>query len=145
MIFYHPTLVKYNACFTYKLHKVSQISPSCVTSLTNVPLLLKIETCLLGVKMELLSGKNLMRFDGSSVSSADALANKKLVAFYFSAHWCPPCKAFTPVLKKFYEVIQWCICSGIKLVFYYPSSLQNCSYFGAACLRWLEASFRGRF
>ena len=71
-----------------------------------MPLLLKIETCLLGVKMELLSGKNLMRFDGSSVSSADALANKKLVAFYFSAHWCPPCKAFTPVLKKFYEVIQ---------------------------------------
>ena len=71
-----------------------------------MPLLLKTETCLLGVKMELLSGKNLMRFDGSSVSSADALANKKLVAFYFSAHWCPPCKAFTPVLKKFYEVIQ---------------------------------------
>ncbi len=56
--------------------------------------------------MDLIAGKNLLRFDGSSVSSDEALANKKLVAFYFSAHWCPPCKAFTPLLKKFYEVIK---------------------------------------
>ena len=22
---------------------------------------------------------------------------------FFSAHWCPPCRAFTPVLKEYYE------------------------------------------
>ena len=55
--------------------------------------------------MDLIAGKKLLRFDGSSVSSDEALTNKKIVAFYFSAHWCPPCKAFTPILKKFYEVI----------------------------------------
>lgn len=27
----------------------------------------------------------------------------KTVAFYFSAHWCPPCRGFTPLLRKFYE------------------------------------------
>jgi len=28
------------------------------------------------------------------------------VAFYFSAHWCPPCRAFTPQLSKVYEKLQ---------------------------------------
>ena len=27
-----------------------------------------------------------------------------LVLYYFSAHWCPPCRQFTPMLKDFYEV-----------------------------------------
>ncbi|VDD92535.1 unnamed protein product [Enterobius vermicularis] len=29
----------------------------------------------------------------------------KVVGVYFSAHWCPPCRMFTPVLKDFYEEI----------------------------------------
>jgi len=29
----------------------------------------------------------------------------KLVGLYFSAHWCPPCRGFTPVLAKKYEEI----------------------------------------
>ena len=27
----------------------------------------------------------------------------KIILVYFSAHWCPPCRAFTPMLAKFYE------------------------------------------
>jgi nucleoredoxin len=23
--------------------------------------------------------------------------------FYFSAHWCGPCKAFTPILRRWYQ------------------------------------------
>merc|ERR1712150_41452 len=38
--------------------------------------------------------------DHVEVSFADRLANAKVVAFYFSAHWCPPCRGFTPELKK---------------------------------------------
>jgi thiol-disulfide isomerase/thioredoxin len=32
----------------------------------------------------------------------DALAGKK-IGIYFSAHWCPPCRAFTPQLVKFHK------------------------------------------
>ena len=31
------------------------------------------------------------------------LAKAKYVAVYFSAHWCPPCRAFTPKLVEFTE------------------------------------------
>ncbi|KAK7200042.1 tryparedoxin 1 [Novymonas esmeraldas] len=27
----------------------------------------------------------------------------KIVFFYFSASWCPPCRGFTPQLKEFYD------------------------------------------
>ncbi len=30
-------------------------------------------------------------------------ATPKYYAFYYSAHWCPPCKGFTPELVKFYD------------------------------------------
>ena len=28
-----------------------------------------------------------------------------LIGIYFSAHWCPPCRGFTPILSKFYNVV----------------------------------------
>ena len=31
--------------------------------------------------------------------------SQDLVLYYFSAHWCPPCRQFTPMLKDFYEVL----------------------------------------
>jgi thiol-disulfide isomerase/thioredoxin len=30
----------------------------------------------------------------------------KTIGFYFSAHWCPPCRAFTPKLAEFYKELQ---------------------------------------
>ena len=33
----------------------------------------------------------------------EALSHKKLIAFYFSAHWCAPCRKFTPQLVEYYN------------------------------------------
>ena len=48
------------------------------------------------------SGSLLSTRSGQLMPAAEALAGK-IVALYFSASWCPPCKLFTPVLKAAYE------------------------------------------
>jgi len=35
-----------------------------------------------------------------------ALADKQVVGLYFSAHWCPPCRGFTPKLAEVYTAIK---------------------------------------
>lgn len=44
-----------------------------------------------------LAGKKAKRFDDTK------LATTKYYAVYFSAHWCGPCRAFTPELVKWYK------------------------------------------
>ena len=51
-------------------------------------------------------GSKLISQKGETIST-DSLAGKnKVLALYFSAHWCPPCRGFTPVLKEFYENVK---------------------------------------
>lgn len=56
----------------------------------------------------------LSRFFGSATSLlrngqtepvplADALGGKEFVLLYASAHWCPPCRQFTPMLANWYK------------------------------------------
>jgi thiol-disulfide isomerase/thioredoxin len=42
------------------------------------------------------------------ISHADdaGLENKKLIALYFSAHWCGPCRKFTPQLVDYYNQVE---------------------------------------
>ena len=42
----------------------------------------------------------------SNAVAADSIYSNKAIAVYFSAHWCPPCRAFTPVLAEFYNEAQ---------------------------------------
>ena len=35
--------------------------------------------------------------------TTEVLAGKRFVALYFSAHWCGPCRKFTPLLSVCYE------------------------------------------
>merc|ERR1712064_77228 len=52
--------------------------------------------------MDSLKGATLIKADGSKVEAEAALQDKDLVLYYFSAHWCPPCRQFTPMLSDFY-------------------------------------------
>jgi len=40
--------------------------------------------------------------DGSR-ADVSRITDKKIVLVYFSAHWCPPCRAFTPQLVSYYN------------------------------------------
>jgi len=43
--------------------------------------------------------------DGKFVEASASELEGKKVALYFSAHWCGPCRGFTPSLKQYYEKI----------------------------------------
>ena len=51
---------------------------------------------------EALDGK-LVSLDGKRLSTFEPTKDPQYYAFYFSAHRCPPCRAFTPKLVKFYD------------------------------------------
>ncbi len=48
--------------------------------------------------LETALGPELVLADGTKVATS-TLAGKQ-IALYFSAHWCPPCRQFSPVLVK---------------------------------------------
>jgi len=49
------------------------------------------------------------------VDTIEALKDKKAIAIYFSAHWCPPCRGFTPQLAEWYTTSYKAL--GIEVVF----------------------------
>lgn len=53
-----------------------------------------------------LLGKNLVSSNGQTVLTGSLCGSDKVIGLYFSAHWCPPCRAFTPKLVEFYNGIK---------------------------------------
>ncbi len=49
-------------------------------------------------------GVSLVDKSGGKLTPA-TLNSNKVVGLYFSAHWCPPCRGFTPVLAEAYKGI----------------------------------------
>ena len=43
---------------------------------------------------------------GQTIPTRERLGGGKYIALYFSAHWCGPCRAFTPKLRKTYEALR---------------------------------------
>jgi len=52
-----------------------------------------------------LFGEKLLTKTGE-IPTTEALKDLDAVAIYFSAHWCPPCRGFTPVFATKYEKLK---------------------------------------
>jgi len=86
-------------------------------------------------------GDKLMTASGT-VSTATALDGKKAVGLYFSAHWCPPCRGFTPKLAEWYTASLKA--KGLEVVFVSSDrdESQFKDYFGEQ--PWLALPFEAR-
>jgi len=51
---------------------------------------------------QLFGGAKLLKHDGDAVDPT-TFTSKSGVMIYFSAHWCPPCRGFTPQLAEYYK------------------------------------------
>ncbi|CCD62413.1 protein-disulfide reductase [Caenorhabditis elegans] len=54
---------------------------------------------------QFLKGVTLENREGDELPAEEHLKGK-IIGLYFSASWCPPCRAFTPKLKEFFEEIK---------------------------------------
>jgi nucleoredoxin len=75
------------------------------------------------------------------MGTSEALSNKRLIAFYFSAHWCPPCRQFTPMLCEFYDHVNEAMPTALEIIFI--SSDRDPSSFGLyyAQMPWLAVPY----
>lgn len=88
-----------------------------------------------------LLGEELSRKAGK-IKTAEALAGRQLIMLYFSAHWCPPCRGFTPHLAAQYK--KAAAAKGIEVVFVSSDMDENSfkSYHGE--MPWLAVPYADR-
>jgi len=75
----------------------------------------------------------------------EVIGRKKLIAYYFSAHWCQPCRKFTPKLVEYYnQIIQQH--PEFEVVFYSQdkSAADMESYMREANMPWPAIAFDKR-
>merc|ERR1719230_2314476 len=93
-----------------------------------------------------LLGDTLLTKEGTK-PTAEVLAGKKAVALYFSAHWCGPCRGFTPRLAEAYT--KDLRAKGLEVVFVSSDRDEGAfeSYFGEqpwTALPYGERSLKGK-
>ncbi|KAI9915348.1 hypothetical protein PsorP6_008108 [Peronosclerospora sorghi] len=67
--------------------------------------------------MEALVQHELMLQSGDVVPTSQALKDKKIIGLYFSGHYCPPCRKFTPILSQVYSDIKAAGHTDFEIIF----------------------------
>eukprot|EP00960_Hanusia_phi_P071015 767446-Hanusia_phi.AAC.2 len=94
--------------------------------------------------MERFFGKDAKLIDNSgNQTPVSALSTYDVVGLYFSAHWCPPCRGFTPRLSSTYKKLQE---NGKSFVIVFISSDKDLESFKEyhAEMPWLALAFEER-
>jgi nucleoredoxin len=66
--------------------------------------------------MEFLFENELLNKNNELININEILKNKSIIGIYFSAHYCPPCRKFTPILSKVYNEINK-INNNLEIIF----------------------------
>ena len=52
-------------------------------------------------------GESLLKNDGTEIQTSELSTSKGgVIGLYFSGHWCPPCREFTPKLATEYKKLK---------------------------------------
>jgi len=80
--------------------------------------------------------------DGKRVDYKKPATNPQYTALYFSAHWCPPCRAFTPKLVEWYKEFK-AKHENFELVFVSSDESEKAQieYMKEAAMPWPAAKF----
>ncbi|XP_067671480.1 nucleoredoxin-like [Haliotis asinina] len=90
---------------------------------------------------EELLGQSVVDKDKKNVPTSSFTGDGQVVGIYFSAHWCPPCRGFTPALAEFYKKMK---SKGLEIVFV-SSDRDEDSFNGYyETMPWLAVSFADR-
>ena len=93
------------------------------SALATLPKVAGMAPALLGGGLGALLGDEFIGTDGvTRVSLSEVSKHAPLIALYFSAHWCGPCRSFTPKLVTFVEMLRE---EGIELPVIFGSSDQD--------------------
>ena len=88
-------------------------------------------------------GDVLVGRDGTEHDTSTALAGKT-VGIYFSAHWCPPCRQFTPAFARAYEKLTGEMGKNFEVIFVSSDRDENAFDEYRDEMPWLAMPFRDR-
>lgn len=69
---------------------------------------------------KILGNATVLSNSGNERKIKDILEQNSVIGLYFSAHWCSPCRAFTPILAKCYE--EWKTTSSIEIIYVFSDN-----------------------